>query len=226
MQGDNSNTAEEQNNTNTEEQNNAMEEQEGTSIREPGEEAVNVIQEEDEVGDEDGATPVSKRIGKDSVHIKKRIHSESVTGSEVISKEKKGKDKDKEKGKGKGKGKETGKHKAKGKNAKKGKGDSESDSDGVPVSKRKKVEDWVKFCQRCLRRYVPTDVEAICAACETIPKGSQKGSSKLASVKKRRARLVDDLVDGSVLSLKDMCMKLIAANIDAVEAVRISFLLF
>jgi hypothetical protein len=241
-QGDNSNNVNNAENQDAAvEQNNNIEQEEGVgehggSSSRGSNDAENEVADEDEGGNEDedeaeeDKTTTTK--GKQPIHGKKRVDSDKSC-TDVMSKAKidkikgkakgkeKEKEKEKEKGKGKGKGKENGKRKAKGKgkDSKKGGNDSESDSDSGPVSKRKKVDDLVKFCQRCLRRYIPNDEEPICAACETIPKGSQKGPSKLASVKKRRARLIDDLVDGSILSLKDMCMKLIAANIDAVEAV-------
>jgi hypothetical protein len=233
-QGDNSNNVNNAENQDAAvEQNNNIEQEEGVgehggSSNRDSNDAENEVADEDEGGNEDedeaeeDKTTATK--GKQPIHAKKRIDSDKSC-TDVMSKVKidkmKGKAKGIEKGKEKGKEKENGKRKAKGKgkDSKKGGCDSESDSDSGPVSKRKKVDDLVKFCQRCLRRYIPNDEEPICAACETIPKGSQKGTSKLASVKKRRARLIDDLVDGSILSLKDMCMKLIAANIDAVEAV-------
>ncbi|KAI9344257.1 hypothetical protein BDR26DRAFT_857486 [Obelidium mucronatum] len=81
------------------------------------------------------------------------------------------------------------------------------------------ADSLLKFCQRCLRKFVPeVDGEDTCTACLNIPKAGGGASRKISALKRRRAVLVDDLIEGSVLPLRDMCIKLIADNIDAVEA--------
>ncbi|KAJ1540587.1 hypothetical protein HK096_010821, partial [Nowakowskiella sp. JEL0078] len=72
----------------------------------------------------------------------------------------------------------------------------------------------VRFCERCTRRYLPWDTEdksTICHACEGII--SSKSSLKKKSFKRR---LLPDQND-SVPLLRDVCIKVIAENIDSLE---------
>ena len=43
-----------------------------------------------------------------------------------------------------------------------------------------------------------------------------------AAIKRRRARLVDEVLDGSLMSLRDQCIKLVAENIEHVEEVNVN----
>ncbi|KAJ3320649.1 hypothetical protein HDU76_000261 [Blyttiomyces sp. JEL0837] len=130
-----------------------------------------------------------------------------------------------------------GKKRGKGKKGEDDESDSEDDKDNnfenfgsklAPRSghsKRRKTENddgglngtVVQFCQRCLRKYIPVEEETLCTACLTIP-NQKNGSGKLAAVKRRKAKLVDEVLDGCVLPLKTLCMKVVASNIDQVEA--------
>ncbi|ORY48552.1 RNI-like protein [Rhizoclosmatium globosum] len=118
---------------------------------------------------------------------------------------KKGKAASKPKGKGKGKGK--------------GKDDDSDLSDVAGDTRNNNDKDsLLKFCQRCLRKFIPeVDGEDTCTACLNIPKAGG-ASRKISALKKRRAVLVDDVLEGSVQTLRDICIKLIADNIDSVEA--------
>ncbi|KAJ3259740.1 hypothetical protein HDU77_001704 [Chytriomyces hyalinus] len=108
--------------------------------------------------------------------------------------------------------------------------DSENDNDRLGestgrsgYSKRSGADrdSLVKFCQRCLRKFIPdAEGEDTCGACLTIPRGANKGAGGTGSKKiaRKRSALVDDVAFGQIVSLKDMCIKLIADNIDSVEA--------
>ncbi|KAJ3344721.1 hypothetical protein HDU83_004921 [Entophlyctis luteolus] len=107
---------------------------------------------------------------------------------------------------------------------KKQQSDSDSDVAGDSTrrsghSKRLEKDSFVRFCVRCSRRFLPSlDTDDLCTACLNIPEPGKNGTRKLAELKRRRATLVDDLADGQVLSLKEMCVKFVADNIDCVEA--------
>ncbi|KAJ3401924.1 hypothetical protein HDV05_000195 [Chytridiales sp. JEL 0842] len=75
----------------------------------------------------------------------------------------------------------------------------------------------LQFCNRCLRKYIPAGDEDICGACMTIPVANGKKSNRMSMVKQKKAKLVGDAEDGTVPSLKNMCIKLLAANISFVE---------
>ncbi|KAJ3188499.1 hypothetical protein HK101_009134 [Irineochytrium annulatum] len=74
----------------------------------------------------------------------------------------------------------------------------------------------IMFCQRCLRKYVPEDDTNLCVACQTIPSKSKK--MQAAKIKHMKSRLVGDIEYGSsIMSLRDMCIKVVSDNIDLVE---------
>jgi hypothetical protein len=70
----------------------------------------------------------------------------------------------------------------------------------------KDSNDIIQFCQKCLRKYIPQGDESLCLACMTIPTGSKK-TNRLAAVRRRKAKLVGDIEEGSVMPLKEMCIK-------------------
>lgn len=77
-------------------------------------------------------------------------------------------------------------------------------------SKRRKTENadrgGVKFCSRCLRRYIPKESEAICHACSSIQGGRKSGIGK----KRGKVIINEDGVRVAVMSLKDLCIKVLA----------------
>ncbi|KAJ3069363.1 hypothetical protein HDU98_007604 [Podochytrium sp. JEL0797] len=79
-------------------------------------------------------------------------------------------------------------------------------------------DDSLRFCRRCLRKFVPdSDASDTCPACLTIPaSGKKKGN--IAALKRKREGRQDDIADGAIHSLRDLCIKLIADNIESVDA--------
>ncbi|KAJ3042893.1 hypothetical protein HDV00_006455 [Rhizophlyctis rosea] len=109
---------------------------------------------------------------------------------------------------------------------------SDSDFADAPIGRsnhskrRKRTSDLIdayntiRFCERCQRRYtVGEDMSTFCPACLSIQSKASAGG--LAKTKRKKGKIVATL-DGTgatgVVSLKDMCVKLIAAYIDDVEA--------
>ncbi|KAI8619741.1 hypothetical protein BC830DRAFT_1215797 [Chytriomyces sp. MP71] len=107
---------------------------------------------------------------------------------------------------------------------------SDSEDDGAPGSNsnnrsahsKRNTSDKdsiLKFCTRCLRKFIPAiDGEDTCVACLTIPKAGKGGTTGGKKIQRKRAVLAEEAVEGQVTSLKDMCIKLVADNIDCVEA--------
>ena len=69
----------------------------------------------------------------------------------------------------------------------------------------KENQSMVKFCSRCLRKYLPQEDETICHACLSIKKapGSAGGTRR----KGKKLILNADGERVSILSLKDLCIK-------------------
>lgn len=105
--------------------------------------------------------------------------------------------------------------------------ESDSGSDPATAASAQKggnnPDSLIRFCRRCLRKYIPEyDHEELCLACANMASidkkgGGRGGAGKLAAIKRRRARLVDEVLDGSLMSLRDQCIKLVAENIEHVE---------
>ncbi|KAJ3211327.1 hypothetical protein HDU67_004613 [Dinochytrium kinnereticum] len=139
----------------------------------------------------------------------------------------------KESAKGKGKGKAAAK-KGKGKKDGSDSEDSDANENGLAgffsndkiaprsaFSKRKQKADIsdpkifsadpnhssVRFCNRCLRRFIPEEDSVMCIACLNIPADGKKGRNTV-SIKRRKARVQGDAETSlSVISLRDICIK-------------------
>ncbi|KAJ3123359.1 hypothetical protein HK098_002001 [Nowakowskiella sp. JEL0407] len=77
------------------------------------------------------------------------------------------------------------------------------------------VRKAIKFCAKCTRRFLPSDLESessICGACEGID-GSKSSARKKKALKKM---LVAERSDG-VSSLRELCVKMVADYIDCLE---------
>ncbi|KAJ3358791.1 hypothetical protein HDU91_005112 [Kappamyces sp. JEL0680] len=113
--------------------------------------------------------------------------------------------------------------------------DSDDDLIAGPSSKKPKVSkvrpqgkdpallaNLVRFCTSCNRRFVATSdpEQSICLACQTVTMGGKKPSA----AQKRALKKAQDLVlqttgyaGGSILPLRDLCIRYIVENIDLVE---------